>query len=215
MRIIFSQPDDRRRGNGSRAGHTLIEAMLAIGTIIIMVIMALMAAHLMGLRQNQLVQSKCGASDSSRRALQNLPVDIRMAKMWNLNPKRDDFVAITNGAMQGTALELCSTTNGSQYTLYYFDTNDVANSDGKLMSTSITNWNPVVIASNLINTLYFTAEDFRGITQTNFINGRYYKNVIHVNLQFCQFQYPQTTVGTNGLYDYYKLEFRATPHLPE
>ncbi len=89
------------------------------------------------------------------------------------------------------------------------------NSDGILLRTSITNWNPTVICSNLVNTLYFTAEDYNGNVQTNMLNGQGYKNIIHVNLQFCQFQYPQTQVGTNGLYDFYKLEFRATPHLPE
>ena len=215
MKIISHQSDDRRGRNDSRSGHTLIEAMFA-GAIMVIVIMALMTAHLMGLRENQLVQSKCGASDSSRRTLQQLPVDIRSAKMWNIGSiSGSNFVALTNGAVQGTALQLCQTTNGSQYTVYYFDLSDVANSDGKLMKTSITNWSPVVVASNLINTLYFTAENYNGSTQNVSLNSKSYKNVIHVNLQFCQFQYPQTAVGTNGLYDYYKVEFRVTPHLPE
>jgi hypothetical protein len=59
------------------------------------------------------------------------------------------------------------------------------------------------------------AENYDGTVATNQGNGRNYKGVIHVKLQFCQFQYPLTPVGTNGLYDYYKMEFRATPHLPE
>ena len=189
--------------------------MLA-GTLMVMVIGALLAAQLMGMRQDQLVQSKCGASDSSRRALQQLPVDIRSAKMWNIgNLSGTTFVTISNGALQGTALELCSTTNGSQYIVYYFDLSDTNNSNGRLMRTSITNWNPVVIASNLINTLYFQAEDYNGVLQTNSLNSKSYKNIIHVNLQYCQFQYPRTQVGTNGLYDYYKLEFKTAPHLPE
>ena len=185
-------------------------------TIMVMVIAALMTAHLLGLRLNQLVQSKCGASDSSRRALQQLPVDIRSAKMWNIgNLNGTNFTAITNGAVQGVALQLCETTNGSQFLVYYFDLSDIANSNGKLMRTSVTNWNPVVVCSNLIYTLYFNAENYNGVTFTNSSNSKNYKNVIHVNLQFCQFQYPQTQVGTNGLYDYYKMEFRVTPHLPE
>jgi Tfp pilus assembly protein PilW len=216
MRTAFQQPhDDRRWRKAARAGHTLIELMF-VSAIMIIVIGALMSAHLLGMRLNQLVQSKCGASDSSRRALQQLPLEIRSAKMWNIgNLSGTTFVAITNGAVQGTALELCATTNGSQYTLYFFDLAEAANGNGKLMRTAITNWNPVVVCSNLINTLYFTAESFNGITQSNAINGKSYKNIIHVNLQFCQFQYPQTQVGTNGLYDYYKLEFKITPHLPE
>ena len=59
------------------------------------------------------------------------------------------------------------------------------------------------------------AEDFDGKVATNQDGSKAYKHVIHTTLQFCQFLYPLTQVGTNGLYDYYKLEFMATPHLPE
>lgn len=217
MKLSSTQSVKSPGRKAARAGHTLIEAMMA-GTLMVMVIGALMAANLQGQRLNQLVQSKCGASDSSRRALQKLPVDIRSAKMWkigNLDSSGTNFVAITNGPAQGTALQLCETTNGSQFIIYYFNTNDIANRNAKLMCSSITNWNPVVLASNLFDTTYFTAETFKGVTQTNSLNSSAYKNVIHINLQFCQFQYPQTQVGTNGLYDFYKLEFRITPHLPE
>jgi hypothetical protein len=83
------------------------------------------------------------------------------------------------------------------------------------MRTSSTSWSPVVMASNLITSLYFTAENYDGVVATNQGYSRAYKNVIHTVLQFCQFEYPLTPVGTNGLYDYYKMEFKATPHLPE
>ena len=218
MKIISPQSKTSRCLKSATAGHTLIEAFMA-SFIMIIVIGALMSAHLMGMRQNQLVQSKCGASDSSRRALQQLPKDIRSAKMWNIGTLGGNggtnFIADTNGIEQGTALQLCDTTNGSQFTVYFFDLTDAANSNGRLMRSSITNWNPVVICSNLIDTLYFTAESYNGVPATNSLNSKSFKNVIHVNLQFCQFQYPQTQVGSNGLYDYYKLEFKITPHLPE
>jgi len=69
-----------------------------------------------------------------------------------------------------------------------------------------------VICSNLINTMYFTSEDYRGTVQTNV---RTYKGVVHTTLQFQQFQYPLTAVGSNGLFDYYRIECRATPHIPD
>jgi len=116
--------------------------------------------------------------------------------------------------VQGSALQLCQTTNGSQFTVYYF-VNNGANSN-VLMQTSVANWNPVTICSNLLDDLYFTAESYNGQIQTNSItNVNSYKNIIHATLDFCQFQYPLTQVGTNGLYDFYKLDIRATPHLPE
>jgi len=202
---------------GSPAGYTLVEMLFVVG-IIIFVVAALFAAQLVGMRIDQLVQSKCGASDSSRRTLQELPVDIRSAKMWYIGnlggANGTNFTAITNGILQGPALELCQTSAGTQYTIYYFT--NYGSAGGVLMKTLTSNWNPTVVASNLFDTLYFTAESYAGVPQTNSLaNVNSYKNIIHVDLQFYQFQYPLTQVGTNGLYDYYKLEFRATPHLPE
>jgi hypothetical protein len=115
---------------------------------------------------------------------------------------------------------LNETTNGSAYVLYYFDLSNSNNSDGHLVyNKTNTVWNPVVISSNLVNWLSngyaFYVEDYNGNIITNSGGSKGYKQVIHVKLQFCLFQYPLTVVGTNGLYDYYKIEFRATPHLPE
>ncbi len=216
MKIIRSQSKGNPRKHAAVTGHTLIEMMFAVSMLIV-VVMALMASHLLGLRQAQLVESKCGASDSTRRILQQLPTDIRSAKMWNIGSlSGTNFTANPNGTSQtGTALQLCQTTNGSIYTLYYFDLSDSNNSNIKLWSTTSTNWNPVVLASNLINTTYFTAENYNGVIQTNDGTSKSYKNVIHTTLQFCQFQYPLTQVGSNCLYDSYQMDFRATPHLPE
>jgi hypothetical protein len=220
MKINSRQPDHSRRLKGSRSGYTLVEVMLASG-IFTMMFAALYTAQMIGMRLGGLVDSKSGASDASRYALQKLPTDIRSAKMWFIgNLSGTNFIAITNGPLQGPALELCQYSVGTQFTIYYFT--NAGNNNGMLMRTYTSNWSPVVICSNLINTAYFpngmtfTAENYAGQKQTNSItNVNTFKNIIHVTLQFCQFQYPLTVVGTNGLYDYYKLEFRATPHLPE
>jgi hypothetical protein len=101
----------------------------------------------------------------------------------------------------------------SQIIVYYYDSSDSANSDGCLLryasnSVSVTS---TVIASNLIAPLYFTGEDYTGATQYD----RTFKGVIHTTLQFCQFQYPTTTVGSNCLFSSYHIDCRATPHLPD
>ena len=62
-------------------GFTMVEMMTAM-LILTFTIAALLSAHIMGLKQNQLIESKAGASDSSRRAVNNLVSDIRRAKMW-------------------------------------------------------------------------------------------------------------------------------------
>jgi len=191
---------------GWQSGYTLIE-MMFVSIIIIWVVGALFTAQLVGFRIGQLVDSKSGASE--------LVTDIRSAKMWSIGSlSGTNFTGITSGVLQGSALQLCQTTNGSQFTIYYFITNSV--NDGVLMKTSVANWNPTVVCSNLLDDLYFTAELYNGQIQTNSINNvNNYKNIIHATLDFCQFQYPLTQVGTNGLYDFYKLDIRATPHLPE
>ena len=215
MKILPPQKNNRRNSS-SRSGLTLVEVMLTSG-LLTMVIMTILSAHLIGLRLDQLIESKAGASDSSRRTLQQLPADIRSSKMWQIGSLNGtNFTPITNGAaQQGTALQLFLTTNGSQSVIYYFDLSDSANSDGKLMRTANSNWHPVPLASNLINSLYFTAENYNGTVQTNFGSSLAYKNVIHVTLQFCLFLYPITMVGSNYLYDFYQMDFKATPHLPE
>jgi Tfp pilus assembly protein PilW len=202
-------------------GFTLVEVMIA-GGLSVMVIAAILTANFIGLSETQWVESKAGADNTSRRALDNLERDIRGAKMWFIgNMNGTTFSNINNGtAQQGPALQLFTTTNGSTpYILYYFDLTDVNNNNGKLMRLTSSSTTPVVIASNLVNWLnngyVFTAEDYNG--GTNSTDGsRAWKNVIHTTLQFCKFQYPITTVGgTNSLYDFYKMEYRATPHLPE
>lgn len=211
---IGRRPSSRRR----MAGATLIETIFAV-SLLVTVVMALMAAHLVGLREQQWVESKSGASDTSRRLLNQLPVDIRSSKMWFVgNMSGTTFNIITNSSA-GTALRLFETTNGSASITYYFDLGNTANNDGHLMRMSSSNSTPVVVASNLVNWLgngyAFNVEDYNGMPATNDMDSKSYKCIIHLDLQFCQFEYPLTQVGTNGIYDYYKLEFKVTPHLPE
>jgi prepilin-type N-terminal cleavage/methylation domain-containing protein len=199
---------------------TLVEMMVTLA-IFGLVMLAMVSAHLLGLRQNQLIESKCGASDSSRRVLGQLPADIRAAKMWEIGTWNGSAFASVpnNAAMNGPALQLFQTTNNSAFIVYYFDTSDAANNNGKLMRLGGGTTNAVCLASNLVDWLTdgysFVAENYAGIVVTNQAGSQPYKSVIHAKLQFAQFLYPLTAVGTNGLYDYYKMEFRATPHLPE
>ena len=201
-----------------KAGMTLVEIMFA-SALMVVVIVALMSANLMGMREDQWVQSKGGASDSTRKILNQLPMDIKSSKMWFLGNMSGTNFAMSTNSSQGTAIQLCETTNGSSYILYYFDLSNSNNNDGHLVRISTNAATPVVIASNLVNWLgngyVFVCEDYNGNPATNWGISRTYKDVIHTTLQFCQFQYPLTQVGSNGLYDYYKIEFKATPHLPE
>ena len=210
-------PARPRRGTSA---FTLVEMMFSL-FIFGLVMAALLSAHLLGMRENQLIESKCGANDASRRVLSQLPEDIRSAKMWKIGSwSGTAFTTIANNSAQnGPALQLFQTTNNSAFVLYYFDLADAANNNGKLMRFTSANTNLTCLGSNLVNWLgngySFVAEDYQGTVATNQGSSMAYKNMIHAKLQFAQFQYPLTPVGTNGLYDFYKMEFKATPHLPE
>ena len=196
---------------------TLIEMMFAVALMTV-IITAVMSANFLGWREENLLETKAGACDSSRQAIGQLLYDIRAAKGFDIGAySGTNFTAITNGALQGNSVKLYTfaiSTNqvidATRYTLYYFDTSQASNNNGVLWRMDGSNA-PSMVVSNLINTLYFTSEDYLGNTQSV----RTYKGVIHATLQFSQFLYPLTKVGSNQLYDYYRVECRATPHIPD
>ena len=201
-----------------RAGMTLIEVITA-SALMMIVVAGVMSAHFFGLRESQLLESKAGANDTARRSVNQLLQDIKAAKGYEIGTvSGTNFTAITNGNFQGVGLKLYTIIFGtnqaidpSKFLLYYFDTTASASANGMLWRMNSTSGVPVVTISNLINTLYFTSEDYYGRTQAV----RTYKGTIHATFDFCQFQYPLTPVGSNGLYDTYRIDCRATPHLPD
>ena len=187
-------------------GMTLAELMVAT-SVFSMSVLGLVYTHLFTLRQDELINSKLGASDESREAFEKMTDDIRSASMWTLGNGNDtSFTAIPNGStQQGTALQINSTTDTNSYVRYFFDTNnfELRRSESGAEGYS-------VVADDLTNTMYFRAEDYAGNIKTD----ASYKYVIAVKMEFAQFQYPPTRVGSGYYYDYYKMEFKVTPHCP-
>jgi Tfp pilus assembly protein PilW len=186
---------------------TLIETLVTM-SIFSLVVIAFIYAQMFGMRQDQLIQSKLGASDNSRRGFDEMANDIRAAKIWSVgNGSEGGFTPVPNGNPQvGNALEIYTTTDRNAYIRYYFDTDA-----GELYRVRSGEAVPTRIAQYLTNSMYFRAEDYRGNVQTT-LN---HKGVINVMLQFYQYQFPLTRVGTNFYYDYYGLQFRVTPHVPD
>jgi type II secretory pathway pseudopilin PulG len=218
MKFFLTSSKRRPAARRPELGMTLVEMMFTF-FLMGVVIAGVMSANFLGLRENKLMESKAGASDSARRYINQMLYDIRSAKGFDVGTMSGtNFTAVTNGSFQGSGLKLymvAVSTNqvvdASRYTLYWFDTSQTNNSNGMLWRMNSTNGAAVVIVSNLINTFTFTSEDYLGNTQSV----RTYKGVIHCTLQFSQFQYPLTPVGTNGLFDYYRIDCRATPHIPD
>ena len=69
-----------------------------------------------------------------------------------------------------------------------------------------------MVAEELTNNMSFQAEDYRGVVQTG--GTGLWRNCIRVILEFAQYQYPLTQVGPGFMYDYYKVEFKVSPHCP-
>jgi len=210
-----------RRPVRQAQAFTLIEAVGSTWLMVNVILLGLFAVHLMGLREEKLLESKAGASDSARRNITQLKNDIYGAKGWMLGTwNGSSFTAVSNSgvAQQGSAMIIYpvvlssnQAVDMSQFIVYYFDSNNVANQDGHLCYYCSTNGSSRIVVSNLLPPLSFTAEDCYGMTKSNMV----YKNVIHTTFQYAQFQYPLTQVGSNSIFDYYRIDVRATPHLPD
>jgi hypothetical protein len=196
-------------GNTARREQalTLVEMMVAM-SVFSLVTIGLVYTQLFALRQDELANSKLGASDSSRRGFNVLADDVRSAKIWQVgNGNLSTFTPIANGtAQQGTALKVNLTTDTNSFVLYYFDT---ATRELRRRHSGVTC--SKLIAQNLTNTMYFRTENYRGDVQTNLSH----KGVVNVAMEFAQYQYPLTKVGPGYYYDYYKMEFRLTSHIPD
>lgn len=195
----------------ARKAFTLVELMVSMG-IFSMVTLGMISLHLFGQRQDQMVQSKLGASDQSRQALGLLTDDIRTAKIYSIgNFSSGNFTALDIGtAQQGNAVKLQLTTDPNFNTIYYFDTGA-----GKLYRQKSGSSAPKLIVSGLTNvtanSMSFRGENYRGEIQTDLTH----KGVVSVLLEFAEYQYPYTQVGPGLRFDYYKTEFKVTPHVPD
>lgn len=206
-------PDPRPQTRPSALGMTLVELMVSMG-IFGLVSIGLLYTHVFCLKQDELVNSKLGASDQSRRGFDLLTRDVRAAKIWEVGSSTGgtNFTQIAEGIpQQGNALRLSYTTNWNDGVLYHFDTSNLADDGGKLYRLKRATGDVTEIARYLTNNMFFRAEDYRGNAQSN----RTHKAVIKVRMEFAQYQYPLTKVGPGYLYDYYKMEFKLTSHVPD
>jgi prepilin-type N-terminal cleavage/methylation domain-containing protein len=190
-----------------QAGLTLTE-MIVASAVFSLTVVGFVYCQMFGMRQDQLVNSKIGSAELGRLSFNDLANDIRAAKIWQIgNGNLYSFTNIPLGtAQKGNALKLSLTTDTNKYYLYYFDTNACKLYRGHSGSTF-----GQCVAQNLTNTMYFRAENYHGDAQTDLTH----KGVINVAMQFCQYQYPITKVGPGCYYDYYRMELRLTPHVPD
>lgn len=201
-------PSNSSRAAARHQAMTLVEMMTTMA-IFSMVVLGFISLQIFGMRQDQLVQSKLGASDQSRKLLEKMGWEIRSAKMWEIgNVSGNSFVEVPDGQPQrGTGIRIFLTSATNNYIQYYFNTNTRT-----LLRFRTGVAGEALVAQDLTNSMAFQAEDYRGTVQT--AGDRMWRNCIRVILEFAQYQYPLTQVGPGKLYDYYKMEYKVSPHCP-
>lgn len=186
----------------ARAGYTLVEVLVTMVTMILAV-GAVLAAYIYAIKMTQYTRPKLGASDEARQAISLITDEIRSAR--SLKVGSGNLSGFTEcapfSAQKGNAIQICPTTNTSQFIRYYWDS-----ADKKLKRTTDGSSSSLVVANAVSNQLIFTAEDHLGNVLSNNFNNR----VIGMTLSFYQIQYPVTPVGPGNYYDYYQLRARIT-----
>jgi hypothetical protein len=196
------------------AAFTIIEMLVTVGIFVIL-ITAFIYAHIFGLRYDELVCSKLGASEQSRRSFELLTSDIRASKIWRIgNGSSNSFTNLPNATnMVGNAVQLNWTTDTNQWVRYYFETSgpSISEPNGRLCRLT-SDGQYKVLAQYLTNvcgtSMQFRAENYLGTLVTDY----QYKYVIVTLMEFYQYQYPQTYVGPGLYYDYYRIQLKATSH---
>ncbi|MFM2081546.1 MAG: hypothetical protein RL380_237 [Verrucomicrobiota bacterium] len=197
MKLHFTNP----KLNFRRAlAMTLVEMVVTMA-ILVMMMGGMIALHLFGMKYDYVATSKLGASDQARRSFNTLLSDIRSAKGIGIGTNYGTtFTNVPKGSnLLGTALQLVYA-RSTNVIVYYFDT---ANNWLCKRTNGVAGYE--VMASEMTNTFIFRGEDY--LTQ----NITYLDNhsVVSIIMEFYRYQYPLVTIGSNQLYDYYKLEFKA------
>jgi prepilin-type N-terminal cleavage/methylation domain-containing protein len=216
-RAAAARPPDRARA------FTLPELMVAV-MVFTMMVLGIIGVWLFVMRWDELVQSKVGATELSRMSFDQLTTDIRAAKWWKVGSATNNgvtvnFTACTNQMDQfGNAIKVSSNsnTNSPAWAIYYFDTN-ACNlcywSNGAANVTFIAQHltNSGILGTDKTNTsMAFAAEQYNG----NLAQDWQFKYMIVATLEYMQYQYPLTKVGSNYYYNYYRIQLKAASHCP-
>lgn len=186
----------------SSCGYTITELMVTMA-IVLLVMGAVLTAHVFGLRLFELTKAKLGASDEARAAISTMISEIRSAKIIRIGDGTLSTFAEAgvNSLQKGSAVQIHAGTNTNHFVRYFWDA-----ADRKLKRTTNSASFVSVVANSISNNLVFTAEDYNGNVLTNNENNR----VIGLTLQFYQLQYPTVSIGAGGYYDFYQLRTKIT-----
>jgi hypothetical protein len=194
-----------------------------VSAILLLLVIAMTAVQFFAARVYTLAATKLTATASGRKAMNDMRDAIKSAvgvQVGNYNTASNQFSLIANGSSQiGNALAVYPDLpiNTTNYTYTNFGTVYFMNSSqSNLCSVLISNgveWT-ATLSSNIIvwitNYYVFDAEDSHTNIQMTYQANR----IIHIKLQFSQWEYPLAGVGNGAMYDYYQLQTRASMRMP-
>jgi hypothetical protein len=212
---------------------TFVEMCIAMA-VFTMVVAAMVAVQILGLRMYTLAATKLSATEGCRKTLNSIRDKIREANyvdvgMCTSTPSFFNSLS-TNVSQQGNAVKVYPTVitnaynynptyNTNVYSLFYLDTTDPNNYKMTRFTQASNAANNGFVTDTAVLTGYitnldiFTAEDYQGTPLTNEQSWNK-REVISIKLQFYQWEYPIANVGTNvgvdNMYDSYQLRTRVT-----
>ena len=197
VKLAFRIPTRRRT-----LAFTFVEVMVCVA-ILMVVLAGILTAHIFGLKLFQITQAKLGANQEARQALNKLMDEIRTGKLVKVGSgSLSSFSEVSpNSQQKGSAIQIYTTTDTNKFIRYFWDS-----ADKRLKRTTNGATSVSIVANSITNQLIFTAEDFRGIIQTNNENNR----VIGMTLQFYQIQYPIVLIGAGQYYEFYQMATKIT-----
>ena len=187
---------------GLRRAFTLTEILVAM-SILLLVVTAVISSHLLGLKMFNIAATRLSASAGARATLNHLRDEIRSSKTVYVGAGSElGFTnVLDNQPQQGNALQIFPTTSSNLFVRYYLDA-----SRQQLERLATGDLQPQVIARFVTNEVVFQAEDCFGNVLTNHQNNR----VVHLTLDFYQWEFPVARVGGGAFYDLYQLNTRIT-----
>lgn len=203
-----------RGGPERRAGFTLVEMMITM-TVFSFVVIAIISLQIYGMRVYTMGATMLSATTSGRQTMNDLRDHIRGGKIILVGTYSGTNGAVFNEAplgslQEGNALEIQYTNAADTNYMIYFQDPATTNlwSFSNSLSTAYVNSTAVPVAHFVTNYYCFFAENYQGTVQTNYANNL----VIHVVLQFYQWQFPIGIIGGNAAnsYNYYSLNTRVS-----
>jgi type II secretory pathway pseudopilin PulG len=199
----------------SAAGFTLVEMMMVVGIFLFIFVGVMVAVQIFGLRIYTLEATKLVATQGARYAMDQIRNNIRAAKIVYVgncsSPGTNTFTLLgATNVQSGDAVIVYPSTNTSYYSVYYLDTSTTTNTLTlfNVSNAVVTYTNP--LAQWITNMNIFDAENCDMSICSNYtsLNNR---EIIHVCLQFSQWEYPVAFVGSNAFnaFDYYQLNTRV------